>query len=254
MILNFFSSAILFTSIASATKLVVPETPSVGNTPSVATTPALHHDDNQFLSQADTWSQDKCFRTRNMIKKTNIPELYSFYRDINQKEDRPHDINDNDFYRGSTARFWADQGEESRNEDIRWKRARTDFSEATLFGEKGVTVDDVAQGSIGNCWLMAAFASLAENPKRVEKAFLNTKNEQAPTGLYGVNLFVLGHPMTIFVDDWLPVNTHVTYSSNTAGIEERNEEATTVFSKIASDGSLWVSILEKVFAKRYGNY
>ena len=70
MILNFFSSAILFTSIANATKLV-PVTPSVGNTPSVATvatTPALHHIDNQFLSQAHTWSEDKCWRTRNMIK------------------------------------------------------------------------------------------------------------------------------------------------------------------------------------------
>ena len=71
MILNFFSSAILFTSIANATKLVEPVTLSVANTPSVATvytTPALHHDDNQFLGQADTWSQAKCWRTRNMIK------------------------------------------------------------------------------------------------------------------------------------------------------------------------------------------
>ena len=90
--------------------------------------------------------------------------------------------------------------------------------------------------------MCASFASLAENPTRVQQAFLNTKREQSPTGLYGVNLFVLGHPMTILVDDYLPViTTHL-------------GETTTIFSKIASDGSLWVPILEKVFAKRYGNY
>ena len=84
MILNFFSSAVLFTSIANATKLVL--TPLVGNTPSEATTPALHHDDNQFFSQADTWSEEKCWRTRNMNK---LPpySTESFYKLINQKED-----------------------------------------------------------------------------------------------------------------------------------------------------------------------
>ena len=118
----------------------------------------------------------------------------------------------------------------------------TAFPNDSLFGHKGVTVDDVSQGSIGNCWLCAAFASLAENPLAVHRAFLNTKKEQSPSGLYGVNLFVLGHPMTFTVDDYLPIVT------NWKG------EKTTIFSKIASDGSLWVPILEKVFAKRYGNY
>ena len=47
--------------------------------------------------------------------------------------------------------------------------------------------------------------------------------------------------MTFTVDDYLPIIT-------------RNGKTTTIFSKIASDGSLWVPILEKVFAKRYGNY
>ena len=118
----------------------------------------------------------------------------------------------------------------------------TAFPNDSLFGREGVTVDDVSQGSIGNCWLCAAFASLAENPQAVQRAFLNTKAEQSPSGLYGVNLFVLGHPMTFTVDDYLPIVTNP------------DGEKTTIFSKIASDGSLWVPILEKVFAKRYGNY
>ena len=102
-------------------------------------------------------------------------------------------------------------------------------------------MDDVAQGSIGNCWLCASFASLAENPQAVYQAFLNTKRLPSPTGLYGVNLFVLGHPMTFIVDDFLPIIT-------------KDGKKTTIFSKLSSNYSLWVPILEKVFAKRYGNY
>ena len=59
--------------------------------------------------------------------------------------------------------------------DIIWERANIAFPEASLWGDNGVTVDDVDQGSIGNCWLCAAFASLAENPDAVQEAFLNTK-------------------------------------------------------------------------------
>jgi len=124
-------------------------------------------------------------------------------------------------------------------------RADEAFPDATLFGTE-VTVDDVGQGSIGNCWLCAAFASLAENPSAIQQAFLNTKRAQSPSGMYGVNLFVLGHPMTFIVDDYLPVMEFYNMEGDTV--------YETIFSKIASEGSLWVPILEKVFAKRYGNY
>ena len=96
----------------------------------------------------------------------------------------------------------------ARNGGIEFNRAGTVYPDATLWGSNGVTVDDVAQGSIGNCWLCAAFASLAENPQAVQNAFLNTKTKQSPSGMYGVNLFVLGHPMTFVVDDYLPLEEH----------------------------------------------
>ena len=97
MILNFFSSAILFTSIANATKLVEPVTLSVANTPSVATvytTPALHHDDNQFLGQADTWSQAKCWRTRNMIKEQPYSD-FSRYTDLTSSHNHVPAVSNN---------------------------------------------------------------------------------------------------------------------------------------------------------------
>jgi len=50
---------------------------------------------------------------------------------------------------------------------------------------------------------MASITALAEYPGRVEKLFLN--NEISAQGVYGVNLYALNIPITIMVDDWLPL-------------------------------------------------
>ncbi len=48
--------------------------------------------------------------------------------------------------------------------------------------------------------------------------------------------------MTVMVDDYLPLT------------KQEDGSYKTVYAHISSDGSLWGPILEKVFAKRYGNY
>ena len=48
-------------------------------------------------------------------------------------------------------------------------------------------------------------AALVEYPGRIEKLFLNNRNEVSRTGIYGVNIFTLGLPQTVLVDDWLPI-------------------------------------------------
>lgn len=98
------------------------------------------------------------------------------------------------------------------------------------------------QGYIGNCWFISAVAALAEFPGRIEKLFLNTKNEQSKFGIYGMNIFTLGMPSTVLVDDWLPV------------YEAREGKYTTLFGAVSDDNALWGAIIEKVFAKRHGNY
>ena len=50
-------------------------------------------------------------------------------------------------------------------------------------------------------------------------------------------MYTLGVPHTQIVDDWLPMN-----GSNT------------IFAGLGKDGSAWGAILEKAFAKRYGNW
>ena len=89
--------------------------------------------------------------------------------------------------------------------NISWKRAGDAFRRHTLFGKNGITVKDIDQGKLGDCWFLAAATALAEVPERIERIFLNNKNEASPNGIYGVNLYTLGVPHTVIVDDWLPL-------------------------------------------------
>lgn len=50
-------------------------------------------------------------------------------------------------------------------------------------------------------------------------------------------MYALGVPYTEYVDDWIPT------------IWDKP-----LFANLGKDGSVWASIVEKAFAKRYGNY
>lgn len=88
---------------------------------------------------------------------------------------------------------------------------------------------------------MSALASLGSLPKvSLKDIFLpGTYNEDGTpnkAGIYAVRLYSRGVPVIVTVDDYLPtVNGKL------------------VFAKIP-DGAIWVPILEKAFAKLYGNY
>lgn len=64
---------------------------------------------------------------------------------------------------------------------------------------------DVRQGLLGNCWFQAAASALAEVPGRMEQVFLNESSELNAAGIYAVNIWALGVPHTVVVDDHLPL-------------------------------------------------
>ena len=121
-------------------------------------------------------------------------------------------------------------------------RAKDAHPAGTLFGEEGVSINDFPSLFTGNSWLVSGLAAIAETPGRIEKLFLNTDNNQSPSGLYAVQLYALGLPMTIVVDDYLPA------------IEQEDKSFTTLFSELTKESPLWTVMIEKAFAKRYGNY
>ena len=65
---------------------------------------------------------------------------------------------------------------------------------------------DIRQGAVGDCWYMTAASALAEKPKRLEKIFLNVDTETNKNGIYAMNLYALGVPHTVIVDDFLPLS------------------------------------------------
>ena len=75
----------------------------------------------------------------------------------------------------------------------------------TLFGTDGITPSAVHQGALGDCWLLSSLASIAEFPGFIEGMF--PVKELNTSGFYAMNMYSLGMPHTIIVDDFFPVQT-----------------------------------------------
>ena len=98
--------------------------------------------------------------------------------------------------------------------------------------------EQALQGELGNCWLVVAAASIAEDPDRIHDIVeIDVKNS---VGIYATSMYLLGMPITVIVDDYLPI--------------EPMDNSQTRYAQVPEDGALWGPILEKTFAKYLGNY
>lgn len=71
--------------------------------------------------------------------------------------------------------------------------------------------------------------------------FLNYENALNTNGIYGVNIYHLGVPHTIVIDDYLPYYME-------------HNEVRLPFARIKDDMAIWGAIFEKAMAKYHGNY
>lgn len=99
------------------------------------------------------------------------------------------------------------------------------------------------RGELGNSWVIGAIAALSENPKYVKSLFRHPTNPsetmiEQQLGAYRVLLNKGGWWHDIIVDSYLPVLGH----------QQR-------FARSSNDScEMWVSYLEKAYAKRSGSY
>ncbi len=62
--------------------------------------------------------------------------------------------------------------------------------------------DDIFQGGLGDCYFLAAIASIAKKSHRLEKIFLTKKISRE--GIYAVALCINGLWEDVIVDDLIP--------------------------------------------------
>lgn len=96
------------------------------------------------------------------------------------------------------------------------------------------------QGDLGDCYFLSTLSAIAEFPKRIEKLF-DTQDYQ-PSGCYTVNICDMGVWTDYVIDDFFPYNPHL-------------KKAAFSGPQIQSGVSeLWVLLIEKAWAKRFGSY
>ena len=70
-----------------------------------------------------------------------------------------------------------------------------------MWGYNGIQFNDPNQGYIGDCWLIAAASIAAKDENRIRKIFHVEDLNSA--GVYAVDLYIMGIPVTVTVDDYL---------------------------------------------------
>ncbi|KAG5566156.1 hypothetical protein RHGRI_001930 [Rhododendron griersonianum] len=94
---------------------------------------------------------------------------------------------------------------------------------------------DVCQGRLGDCWFLSAVAVLTEVSGISEVIITPEYNEE---GIYTVRFCIQGEWVPVVIDDWIPC-------------ESPGKPA---FATSRKGSELWVSILEKAYAKLHGSY
>ena len=120
---------------------------------------------------------------------------------------------------------------------LKWVRATEMYEDPKVFCNK-IEPNDVMQGAIGTCYFLAACAAMAETPDRIRARFYTQIVNKA--GIFLVGIFVGGVETPIIIDDFLPTLTTL----------ERFEP---YFAR-SREPELWISLLEKAWAKYLGSY
>ncbi|XP_069026015.1 calpain-5 isoform X1 [Embiotoca jacksoni] len=128
---------------------------------------------------------------------------------------------------------------------LTWKRPREICKDPRLFVD-GISTRDLHQGSLGNCWMVAAISCLASEPSLWKKVVIpdhvdqewNPKRLDLYAGIFHFRFWRLGRWLDVVVDDRLPVSG----------------DGVLLFCRSATPREFWSALLEKAYAKLNGCY